>query len=136
MSISETPPEFSDGLLIETTDEEGVVHFFEKLQEFEHEDQQYALLIYHGTEEDVKSASESGSEEGDDEDEDSEEEIILMRVVHDGDSPVYEHIDDDAEFEKIVSYLETLGEDELGGWEMADSGSEEAKGAGAADSDA
>ena len=46
--------------VVETTDENGVVHYFERIDEMEIDGQAYALLLYQGTEEDE--APEEGEE--------------------------------------------------------------------------
>jgi Protein of unknown function (DUF1292) len=84
--------------VVETTDENGVVHYFERIDEMEVDGQAYALLLYQGTEEDE--APEDG-EEGYD------EEFVLMKVIKDADgTPVYEYIEDEAEFNKVAAELE------------------------------
>jgi Protein of unknown function (DUF1292) len=88
--------------VVETTDEDGKVHYFEKVEEVDVDGTQYALLIYQG---------------GDDEDEASddedgfEEEYVVMKVLQDEDGAVYEYIDDEAEFKKVVKALEALDYD-------------------------
>lgn len=100
-------------LLIETTDEEGQIHLFEKVDEYDIEDQRYALLVYQGQK--VNGVLQKpephvhGEHCGHDHDHDDEEaeEIVLMRIGQDPDgTDVFESIDDDAEFEKVVSWLE------------------------------
>lgn len=94
--------------IIQTTDEEGNLHLFEKVEDIEFEGQRYALLIYQGTGED---AEEEEEEEG------YEEEVVVMRVGMEDDAEVYEAIEDEDEFERVVQYIEELGfteEDEEG----------------------
>lgn len=84
--------------VVETTDENGVVHYFERIDEMEIDGQAYALLLYQGTEEDE--APEEG-EEGYD------EEFVLMKVTKDADgTPVYEYIEDEEEFNRVAAELE------------------------------
>ena len=84
--------------VVETTDENGVVHYFERIDEMEIDGQAYALLLYQGTEEDE--APEEG-EEGYD------EEFVLMKVIKDADgTPVYEYIEDEEEFNRVAAELE------------------------------
>lgn len=80
--------------LIETVDENGNVITFELFDIVEVEEQEYALLLP------------TDSEAGED------DEIVLMRLTKDGEDYIFETIDDDAEFEKVASYVESL-EDEI-----------------------
>ncbi len=84
--------------VIETTDENGQVHIFEKVEEYEWNDQRYALLIYQGDD-----------EEESDEDTDYDEEIVVMRIVKDDDVEVFEAIDDEDEFQGVVKMIEASG---------------------------
>lgn len=112
------------GLIIETTDEEGRIHMFEKVDEYDIDDKRYALLIYQGEQKDgVLSKPELKDNEPekhehvhgeqcnhhhnhDDDDEDAEE-IVIMRIGQDPDgTDVFESIDDDTEFNDVVDWLE------------------------------
>jgi len=97
--------------IIETTDEEGAVHVFEKVQELEIDGQEYAILIYRGNGFEEDSADDA-SDEDDDSDEDEDEEVVVMRISHDGDSDVFEAIEDEAEFERVVAYIEQMQDEE------------------------
>lgn len=100
--------------LIETTDEEGNVHVFEKVDEYEFEGRRYALLIYQGgedeaaeeNEEELESANGNGNGEGYD------EEVVVMRIVQEEDGDVFEAIEDEAEFERVVQFIEQAGADD------------------------
>ncbi len=81
--------------LIETVDENGNVITFELFDIVEVDEQEYALLL--------PTDAEAGEED----------EIVLMRLTKDGEDYIFETIDDDAEFEKVASYVESL-EDEAG----------------------
>lgn len=89
--------------IIETTDEDGQVHIFEKISELEVEGQEYALLVYKGNDYAEKP-------EGADESED--EEVVVMRITYEDGQEVYEAIEDEAEFERVVAYIETMDEEE------------------------
>jgi uncharacterized protein YrzB (UPF0473 family) len=95
--------DLNDGVnIIETTDEDGKVHIFERVEEIEVDGKPYALLVYQGNEDD------EAPPEGHD------EEIVVMRVSKDPDgTDVFEQIDDEAEFEKVLSYIESLDIDEV-----------------------
>lgn len=78
--------------IIETIDENGNVIKFELFDIVEVDEQEYALLL-----------------PVDEEEESSE--VVLMRLSKDGDEYLFETIDDDDEFEKVVAYVESM-EDE------------------------
>lgn len=80
--------------LIETVDENGNVITFELFDIVEVDKQEYALLL--------PTEAEAGEDD----------EIVLMRLTKDGEDYIFETIDDDAEFEKVASYVESL-EDEI-----------------------
>jgi uncharacterized protein YrzB (UPF0473 family) len=86
--------------IIETADEDGTVHIFEKIQELEVEGQDYALLIY------------KGSEYKEETPEDEEEEVVVMRLSYEDGQEVFEAIEDEAEFERVVAYIENMEEDD------------------------
>ncbi|MBK8189898.1 MAG: DUF1292 domain-containing protein [Vampirovibrionales bacterium] len=119
--------------VIETTDEEGNVHVFEKVEEYELDGKRYALLIYQGGDDDedededdapaaAPHAHDHGHQHGpgcahghshdhdhDDDDNDYEEEVIVMRVVNEDGADVFETIDDEAEFNRVVKHIEEVG---------------------------
>lgn len=80
--------------LIETVDENGNSITFELFDIVEVDNQEYALLL--------PTEAEPGEED----------EIVLMRLSKEGEDYIFETIDDDAEFEKVASYVESL-EDEI-----------------------
>jgi hypothetical protein len=95
--------------IIETTDEEGTVHVFEKVKELEIEGQEYALLIYKGNEyeEDEEGAESEDGEEGYD------EEVVVMRITHEDGEEVYEAIEDETEFERVVAFIENMDDEDV-----------------------
>jgi len=80
--------------IIETVDEEGNVIKFELFDIVEVDNQEYALLLP------------VDAQEGE------EDEIVLMRLSKDGEDYLFETIDDDAEFEKVAAYVESLEDEE------------------------
>ena len=120
--------------IITTTDDEGEIHLFEKIQDLELEGKQYALMVYLGTEteyegksedaddeeekpgkkaakpvkESAKKATESDNGDGDGYD----EEVVVMKVTMEEGVEVYEAVEDEAEFEKVVQHIEKLMEEE------------------------
>lgn len=82
--------------VIETIDEDGEVIKFELFDVIEFEEKEYALLLPVGVEVDEDS---------------DESEMVLMRLVKDGEDYSFETIDDEEEFERVSDYLESI-EDE------------------------
>lgn len=78
--------------LIETIDEEGNVINFELIDIIEMDGQEYGLLL--------------PKEENDDSDE--EKEVVLMRLTKEGEEYIFEMIEDDEEFNKVVDYIDSL----------------------------
>lgn len=79
--------------LIEITDDDGNKIKCELYDIIEFEGSQYALLLEAEVQE-------------------KDAELVLMRYVEEGEEGYFETIDDDAEFEKVSNYIETLGVDE------------------------
>ena len=76
--------------IIETIDENGNLIKFELFDIVEVDEKEYALLLP------------VDEEEGD--------EVVLMRLSKDGDDYLFETIDDDAEFEKVATYVENMND--------------------------
>ncbi len=86
--------------VIFTTDEEGIEHRFQMIDMIEVEGQLYGLLLYLG------SQQETEQEEG------YEEEVVVMRIVDENGEQVFEAIEDEEEFEKVVAFVEQMEDDE------------------------
>ena len=82
--------------IIYTTDEEGKNHAFQMVDMIEVEGQPYALLLYLG----------EGDENAEFNTEDEDQEMVVMRVIEEEGDQVFEMIEDDAEYEKVLAYLE------------------------------
>ena len=80
--------------IIETVDEYGNIIKFELYDIVEVDEQEYALLL--------PVEAEAGEED----------ELVLMRLTKDGEDYLFETIDDDAEFDKIAEYVESLEDEE------------------------
>lgn len=80
--------------VIETIDENGNVVKFELFDIVDFNEKEYALLI----------PAESKDPE--------EEEVVLMRLTKEEDEYLFEAIEDDDEFEKVSTYIESLGDEE------------------------
>lgn len=78
--------------IIETLDENGNVVKFELYDIVEVDEKEYALLLPVEDEEN--------------------DEIVLMKLTKDGDEYLFETIDDDAEFDKVAEYVESMDEEE------------------------
>jgi uncharacterized protein YrzB (UPF0473 family) len=92
-SAADEPP------VIYTTDEEGVEHRFQMIDMIEVEGQLYGLLLYLGDEEEKDA-------------EGYDEEVVVMRIVEEDGEQVFEAIEDEDEFEKVVAFVEQMEEDE------------------------
>ncbi len=97
---------YSETDIIETTDEEGQVHIFEKVSELEVDGQEYALLIYKG------SGEKEEAEEGAEDEESEEEEVVVMKISYEDGQEVYEAIEDEEEFERVVAFIDNMEDDE------------------------
>ena len=82
--------------IIKTQDENGEIHNFELIDVLNVDDQEYGLLVYL----DEKEKTE----------EDEEDEVIIMRLSKQDDAYTFETIENDDEFNKVVSYLENESE--------------------------
>ena len=87
--------ENEENQLIETVDEEGNVITFELYDIVEVDEQEYALLL-----------------PSEDKEESDEAELIIMRLTKDGEDYIFETIDDEAEFEKVAAYVESMEDEE------------------------
>ena len=83
-----------DEQLIETIDEEGNVINFELIDIIDMAGQEYGLLL--------------PKEENDDPEQ--EKEVVLMRLTKEGEEYVFEMIEDDEEFNKVVDFIDSLEE--------------------------
>lgn len=91
-----TNHEETEEQLIETVDEEGNVINFELIDIVDMDGQEYGLLL--------------PKEENDDSEE--EKEVVLMRLTKEGEEYIFEMIEDDDEFNKVVDYIDSLEETE------------------------
>lgn len=83
--------------IIKTQDENGEIHNFELVDVIHLDDRDYGLLVY------LDGKGEE-TEEGEEEDE-----IVIMRLEKIDDAYTFETIEDDDEFNKVVTYLEEEG---------------------------
>ena len=78
--------------LIETVDEEGNIINFELIDIIDMDGQEYGLLL--------PKDDEDSSEE--------EKEAVLMKLTKDGEEYIFEMIEDDDEFNRVVDYIDSL----------------------------
>lgn len=81
--------------IIETIDEEGNVVKFELIDIVEVDEIEYGLLL---------PCDETAQE-------DEENEVVLMRLKKDGDEFVFEAIENDEEFNKVVEYVQSMDDE-------------------------
>ena len=79
--------------LIETVDDEGNIVNFELIDIVEVDNQEYGLLF---PKDDKK------------EDDSEESEVVLMRLTKEGEEYIFEMIEDDAEFNKVVEFIDAM----------------------------
>ena len=80
--------------IIETVDEEGNPISFKLFDVIEFEGKEYAMLLPL-------------------EEEDSDDpELVLMRLVSDGEEYAFETIEDEAEFDAVAEYIESIEDEE------------------------
>ena len=75
--------------IIETVDENGKVIKFQLFDIINFEEKEYALLLPEG--EKIE-----------------ESEVVLMKLVQDGEDYIFEAIETDEEFEKVANFIENL----------------------------
>lgn len=92
-----TKPEDVNDQIIETIDEEGNVVKFELIDIVEVDEIEYGLLL---------------PVDNKNEEPDEESEVVLMRLKKEGEEFVFEAIEDDQEFEKVVEFIQSI-EDEM-----------------------
>ncbi len=80
--------------MIETIDEDGNVVNFELIDIIEMDGKEYGLLL--------------PKEENENDDPNVEREVVLMRLTKEGEEYIFEMIEDDEEFNKVVDFIDTL----------------------------
>lgn len=88
--------------VIFTTDEEGEEHRFQMIDMIEVEGQMYGLLLYLGKEDEAEAVVEEGYDE----------EVVVMRIIEEDGEQVFEAIEDEDEFERVVAYVEKMEAEE------------------------
>ncbi len=85
--------EFNEPKIIKTQDENGEIHNFEMVDIVTVDDQEYGLLIYLD----------------ENEEHEDEEEVIILKLSKVDGAYSFETIEDDEEFNKVVSHIEAEG---------------------------
>jgi hypothetical protein len=102
---NQTPAE-QDETLITLEGDDGHSYSCQLIDVFEFEKQEYALLVKNpdaqGTEN--KKAKPGEPEEGS---------LVVMRLLQRDDQCIFQTIEDDQEFEKVISYIEELAQQSL-----------------------
>lgn len=88
--------------IIFTTDEEGVEHRFQMIDMIEVDGQTYGLLLYLGEEQEPQADDAQGYDE----------EVVVMRIIEEDGEQVFEAIEDEDEFAKVVAYVEAMEAEE------------------------
>ena len=91
--------EETEALFVTLTDEDGVEQTFQLVQTVEVDGKQYGVLV---------AADEDMEETGEEADEEDEGDILILRVTEENGEEYFEEIEDDAEFQKVVKYLELM----------------------------
>ncbi len=89
-----------DSPVIVTTDEEGAEHRFQMIDMIEVEGKMYGLLLYLT---ETGEAPEPSEEEGY-----VDDEVVVMRIIDEDGQHVFEAIEDEDEFAKVVAYVEQM----------------------------
>jgi hypothetical protein len=103
---NQTPaPAEQDETLITLEGDDGHSYSCQLIDVFEYEKQEYALLLKTPEEgEDSKKAKKDEPEEGS---------LVVMRLIQRDDQCIFQTIEDDQEFEKVISYIEELAQESL-----------------------
>ena len=111
-------PVEQDETLITLEGDDGNSYSCQLIDVFEFEKQEYALLLK-VTELAKKTPVKSSKAEGGQEDEEAEGSLVVMRLIQRDDQYIFQTIENDQEFERVISYVEELAAQSL--TEAADS---------------
>lgn len=105
-----TIDESIESKIIKTQDENGEIYSFELIDIVELDDKEYGLLIH--INEEKESASSSDSSEESKESEEDEEEVVIMRLNKEDIGYVFQAIEDDDEFNRVIKFIEAEEDEE------------------------
>jgi uncharacterized protein YrzB (UPF0473 family) len=94
--------EETEALFVTLTDEDGEEETFQLVQTVEVDGRQYGVLV--SADADME---ETGDGTGAVED-DEEGDLLILRIINENGEEYFEEIEDEGEFQKVVSHLETL----------------------------
>lgn len=95
--MSNEAPAQSEEAMITLEGEDGQSYTCQILDIFDFEEQEYALLL--------KMGGEKGESKADDEDDGS---LVIMRLIQRDDQSIFQTIESDEEFDKVVAHVEEL----------------------------
>ncbi len=105
--MSNEAPAQSEEAMITLEGEDGQSYTCQILDIFDFEEQEYALLL--------KMGGEKGESKGEDDEDGS---LVIMRLIQRDDQSIFQTIESDEEFDKVVAHVEELArmsEDEAEG---------------------
>jgi len=94
--MSNEAPTQDDEAIITLEGEDGQSYECQILDIFEFEGQEYALLLKKGGEKDAKA------------EDDEEGSLVIMRLIQRDDNSIFQTIESDEEFDKVVAHVEEL----------------------------
>ncbi len=109
---NKAPAEQQDETLITLEGDDGNSYSCQLIDVFEFEKQEYALLLKVG-ELEKKTAGKGNKTEAPEEAEDGEGSLVVMRLVQRDDQYIFQTIENDQEFERVISYVEELAAQSL-----------------------
>jgi hypothetical protein len=105
-------PAEQDETLITLEGDDGHSYSCQLIDVFEFEKQEYALLLK-TPEEDQGTNGANKESKKTKKDEPEEGSLVVMRLVQREDQCIFQTIEDDQEFEKVISYIEELAQESL-----------------------
>ena len=104
---NQTPAE-QDETLITLEGDDGQSYSCQLIDVFEFEKQEYALLLKTSESEETKKQKDKANK-----DEPEDGSLVVMRLLQRDDQCIFQTIEDDQEFEKVIAYIEELAQQSL-----------------------
>ncbi len=104
---NQTPTE-KDETLITLEGDDGHSYSCQLIDVFEFEKQEYALLLKNSDE-----SQENTKEKKATKDEPEDGSLVVMRLIQRDDQCIFQTIEDDQEFERVIAYIEELAQESL-----------------------
>jgi hypothetical protein len=113
---NQAPTQQQDEAVITLEGEDGNSYSCQILDIFEFENQEYALLLKMGGEEQPDSvigseASPKKAEKAENDDEDEDGTLVIMRLVTRDDQSIFQTIESDDEFDRVVKHVEARAQE-------------------------